>query len=97
MQGIKIVAIVAGCIGVCVGLYFLLRSQSNILESSEEQVPLEEQKKIKPGQALKLALKSPASKALKLAYQNTEEWDIIRDMDGRISKVVIHRRVMENG
>lgn len=32
-----------------------------------------------------------------LAYENKEEWEVVRGPDKRITKVIIHRSVVENG
>ncbi len=46
------------------------------------------------GQRLGLAGTASRPEAL-VTYQNTEEWEIERNPDGRINKVTIHRKVEE--
>lgn len=41
------------------------------------------------------AANTPPAQTPKVTYTNTEEWELIKDKEGRLQKIVVHRKVQE--
>ena len=102
MKPVHIIAIVASIVGAGVGLYFLLRNRlpSLLTEGEEESQQLlqeespEEEPILGSPTPQKLALKSLTPNVV---YQNTKDIQLIRDSEGRLERLIIHTRVVDNG
>ena len=104
MKPTHIIAIVTGIVGASVGLYFLLRNRlpSLLTEGKEIRQPLlQEESTEEPVSGSpspqKLALRSVMPKTPNVVYQNTKDIEVIRDSEGRLERLVIHTRVVDNG